>query len=111
MSKAPNSPLVSSERVTLVCFHLNLYSFELDWAVIEAALMAQRWCRRKHYQGGHGREAEGFLHRQLPQDVHNIQVPSSHCIAFKSLDVFPVLQGHTDLQDTKTPRLHQAGAR
>lgn len=107
MSKAPNSPLVSSERVALVCFHFNLYSFELDWAVIDGSAVVEEGA----YQGGHGREAEGFLLRQLPQYVHNIQVLSSHCIAFKSLDVCPVLQGHTDLQDTKTPLLHQAGAR
>lgn len=76
--------------------------------------MGRLWCilrlKKNHYQGGHGREVEGFLHHELSQYVHNIQVLSFHCIVFKSLYVFPVLQRHTDLQNTKPRLLYQAGA-
>lgn len=55
-----------------------------------------------HYQGGHGGKVERFLCHQLSQYVNNVQVLSIHCILFKPLHVFPVLQRHTDLRDTQT---------
>lgn len=58
---------------------------------------------RKRYLGGHGGKVESFLRHQLSQYVNDIQVLSIHCILFKLLYVFPVLQRNTDLQNTKNP--------
>lgn len=54
---------------------------------------------KNQYRGGHGRKVEGLLHHQLPQDVNGVQVPSLRCILLQSLDVLPVLQRHSDLQE------------
>lgn len=75
---------------------------------LNAALVNMFVLNKERYQGGHGGKEESFLRHQLSQYVNNIQVLSIHCILFKPLYVFPVLQRNADLQNTKTP-LTQAG--
>jgi len=58
--------------------------------------------RRTAHRGGHGGEAEGFVGRQLPEDVDHVVVLGAHRVLLQLLHVLPVLQRQTDLRPEKT---------
>jgi len=51
---------------------------------------------------GHGREAEGLLGEELPQDVDGVEVLSLHRVLLEPAHLLPVLQGHRDLEEQTT---------